>query len=168
MREQRMKKITLSAALCALTFAATFLSIPAPVVGNVNVGDGVLLLGVWLLGGAWSVVAAAAGAALCDLVGAYAVYAPGTLLIKAAMASVALLVKKLTFALPLTLQKLLSGLCAEAVMIVGYFLYEAFFLQLGVEAALLNIPFNGIQGAVGIAMFFLIHTLLAKYKMRQN
>ncbi len=163
MHEQRIKKITLSAAFCALTFAATFISIPAPVIGNINIGDGVLLLAVWLLGGAWSVVAAATGAALCDLVGAYAIYAPGTLVIKAAMAGVALLVKKLTASLPLPLGRLLSGLCAEAVMIVGYFLYEAFFLQLGAGAALLNVPFNGIQGAVGIAMFYLIHTLLTKY-----
>lgn len=164
MREQHLKKITLSAVLCALTFAATFISVPAPMVGNVNIGDGVLLLGVWLLGGPWSVVAAASGAALCDLVGAYAVYAPGTLLIKATMASIALLVKKLTFRLPLPLQRLLSGLCAEAVMVAGYFLYEAFFLRLGAAAALLNVPFNGIQGAVGIAMFYCLHTLLTKYK----
>lgn len=165
MREQQIKRITLSAAFCALTFAATFISIPAPTVGNINIGDGVLLLGVWLLGGAWSVVATATGAALCDLTGAYTIYAPGTLLIKAATAGVALLTKKLTSALPLPLQRLLSGLCAETVMVLGYFLYEAFFLRLGVEAALLNVPFNGIQGAVGIAIFCLSHTLLTKQKL---
>jgi uncharacterized membrane protein len=105
------------------------------------------------------------GAALCDLAGAYAVYAPATLLIKAAMAAMALLIKKITSHLSLPLQKLLSGLCAEVVMILGYFLYEAFFLQLGVEAALLNVPFNCVQGAVSIAAFYIIHALLSKKKM---
>ncbi len=161
-----IKKITFSALLCALTFAATFISVPAPFFGNINIGDSVLLLGAWLLGGAWSIVAAAVGAALCDLAGAYAVYAPGTLLIKAAMVGIALLVKKLTANLPLPLQKLLSGLCAEVVMVLGYFLYEAFFLQLGAGAALLNAPFNCIQGAVSIVAFYIVHALLSKHKMK--
>ena len=160
-----IKKLTLSAAVCALTFAATFISVPAPFFGNVNVGDSVLLLGVWLLGGPWSIVAAAVGAALCDLTGAYAVYAPATLIIKAGMAAIALLIKKLTSHRSLPLQRILSGLGAEAVMILGYFLYEAFFLQLGVEAAMLNAPFNCVQGTVSIAAFYVIHALLSKHKM---
>ena len=163
MNRKRVEKLVLSAVFCALVFAATWISVPAPSVGNVNLGDAMILLCAWILGGPWSVVAAAMGAALTDLAGGYAIYAPGTLVIKALMVAVALGVCRLMKGLRVSdfWARLLSGIAAELVMIAGYLLYEAFFLSLG-AGALLNLPFNAIQGTVCVTAALLCHQLLRR------
>ena len=103
------------------------------------------------------------GAALTDLSSAYAVYAPGTLVIKALMVTVAIGSFRLLARLRVSnfWARLISGICAEVVMVVGYLVYEAFFLSLG-AGALLNIPFNAIQGAVCVTAAVLCHQLLRR------
>ena len=162
MNQKRIERLVLSAMFCAMVFTATWISVPAPVVGNINLGDAMVLLSAWLLGGPYSVIAAAAGSALTDLMGAYAIYAPGTLVIKALMTVVAIFLFKLLrhARLPQLPSLLISGLGAEVVMIVGYYLYEALFLSLGFAGAALNIPFNAIQGAVGLTLAVLCRLLL--------
>lgn len=164
MHQQKTKKLAFSALFCALVFAMTWISVPAPAVGNVNLGDGMLLLCAHALGGPWAVVAAAAGAALTDLLGAYAIYAPGTFLIKACMVAVSIAVTPLLSRckLPKPAARLISAVCAELVMVLGYFLYEALILSYGFAAAALNIPFNAIQGAIAILMFAIAFPLLEK------
>lgn len=164
MHQHKTKKIAFSALFCALVFAMTWISVPAPVVGNVNLGDGMLLLCAHVLGGPWAVMAAAIGAALTDLLGAYVIYAPGTFLIKACMVAVAILVAKLLIRckLPALLAKILSAVCAEIVMILGYFVYEALILSYGFASAALNIPFNAIQGTIAIVLFAIAFPLLGK------
>ena len=162
MNQKRLRKIVFSAMFCALVFAATWISIPTPVVGNVNLGDGVLLLCAWMLGGAWAAVAAAVGAALCDLALSYAVYAPATLVIKALMVVVAIAVAKLCarrLHMHERIARLISAVCAELAMILGYFAYEALALGYGIAAAA-NIPFNAIQGSLGIAVAFFVYEVL--------
>jgi uncharacterized membrane protein len=162
MNQKRIEKLVLSAMFCALVFAATWISVPAPGVGNVNLGDAMILLCAWMLGGPYAVVAGALGAALTDLMGAYAIYAPATLLIKALMVLVAILVAKglRSIRVPTFPSLLVSGICAELVMIVGYYLYEAFFLSLGAVGALLSVPFNAVQGALGLILALLCRMLL--------
>ena len=161
MNQKRLRKLIFSAMFCALVFAATWISIPAPLVGNVNLGDGVLLLCAWMLGGVWAAVAAAMGAALCDLALGYAIYAPATLVIKALMVVVAIAVVKLLSHLHMHVRvaRLISAVCAELIMILGYFAYEALALGYGIAAAA-NIPFNAIQGALGIAVALVVYEVL--------
>lgn len=157
--------LVLSALFAALTFLATLLSFPAPLVGNLNLGDGVLLTGVSLLG-IPGVIAGALGAALCDLVGPYAIYAPATLVIKLAMGFAAYGILCLFRAKghPRKLALLSAGFAAELLMVGGYYLFEATCLSLGFVGALANIPFNLIQGAVGVTVFFLASGILGKWK----
>ena len=147
---------------CALVFAGTWISVPMPI-GNINLGDGMLLVGAWMLGGPWAIVATALGATFVDLMGPYAVYAPGTLVIKALMATVAILLLKLLgkTKLPRSLALILSATAAELVMIVGYFAYEALFLGLGLGAAA-SIPFNAMQGGAAIVLSVAVYELLAR------
>ena len=63
LKQGNLKKMIVGAVFCALVFAATCILIPIGI-GNLNLGDGMLLVGAWLLGGPWAVVAAAVGAAL--------------------------------------------------------------------------------------------------------
>ena len=51
-------------------------------------------------------------------------------------------------------------------MILGYYLYEATFLSLGFKGALLNIPFNAIQGAIGLCLAILCRMMLSKTGFR--
>ena len=161
MTQKRLRKLIFSAMFCALVFAATWISIPAPLVGNVNLGDGVLLLCAWMLGGAWAAVSAAMGAALCDLALGYAIYAPATLVIKALMVVVAIAVVKLLSHLHMHVRvaRLISAVCAELIMILGYFAYEALALGYGIAAAA-NIPFNAIQVALGITVALVVYEVL--------
>ena len=168
MYQKKLERLVIAAMLCAMVFAATWISIPAPVVGNVNLGDAMILLSAWILGGPWAVAAAAAGATLTDLMGAYAAYAPGTLVIKALMTVSAILLLKICrkARLPMLPSLLISGACAEAIMILGYYLYEAVFFSLGFGAAALNIPFNAMQGAISLTLAVLCRLLLKKTGFR--
>ena len=53
---------------------------------------------------------------------------------------------------------IVSGIAAECVMMLGYFIYESFLY--GVEAAAAGIPFNAIQGAVCIVPACLLYNML--------
>ena len=146
--------------LAALVFSATWISVPVGI-GNVNLGDSMLLLGAWTLGGPWSVIACALGATLTDLLGGYTVYAPATLIIKALMGVVAILVFRLSSRFSTLVRHLLSGIAAELTMMVGYLLYEACFLSFG-AAALVSLPFNAIQGIAAVTVATLAYKLLEK------
>ncbi|MBO5295419.1 MAG: ECF transporter S component [Clostridia bacterium] len=163
MHQKRLQCVVFSAMFCALVFAATMIAVPTGLVGNVNLGDGVLLLCAWMLGGPWAVASAALGAALADLAAGYAIYAPATLVIKALMVVAVLFVCRAMEGLRLSarLSRVLSAICAELIMLVGYFLYEAFVLQYGL-AATANIPFNAVQGALGIVLSLVLYEVLER------
>lgn len=152
-------KLTQAGIFAALVFAGTLISVPAPTVGNVNLGDCMLLLGALTLGGPWAVAACACGAALCDMVNGYALYAPGTLVIKAGMVLAVLLVVRLLGRGSLAL--LIAAFAAEAVMVFGYLVYEACLLGYG-WAALANVPFNLVQAAVNMAVGLVVYKSLDK------
>ena len=165
--QEKLQKIVYSAMFCALVFAATWISVPAPSVGNVNLGDAAVLLSAWMLGGAWAAVAAGLGAALTDLVSGYAIYAPATFLIKALMVAAVLGFCRLSVRASRStrLFRILSAVLAELVMILGYFLYESLVLGYG-WAALASIPFNAVQGALGIALAVATYELLDRAGIR--
>lgn len=146
------QKIVLSAMLSALVFVLTrVVSIPTiTAVGNVNLGDCAVLLSAWLLPCKYAFLTAGIGSALADLLSAYAVYTPATFLIKGFMALTASLIfTRCKDISSTTLKAILSGITAELVMVGGYFVFEGLFIC-GFAAALFNIPFNAIQGAVGL------------------
>lgn len=161
MKENKIFKLVLSAVFCALVFTMTFIAIPAPSVGNVNLGDCMVILSACLISGWYSVFAAAFGAALCDLASGYAIYAPGTLVIKALMVIVILVVSRFIFKNNKPLSIVISGVCAEVVMIIGYFIYESLILGYGM-GALMNIPFNAIQGVINLIAAVVLFATLKK------
>ena len=93
------------------------------------------------------------GSMLADLLLGYGHYAPGTLIIKGAMALVAALIFK-AFRKN-TAGALVGGVAAEVVMVAGYFGYAALLLGKGIGAAA-SIPGNLVQGAVGLVAGFLL------------
>lgn len=166
MKSQKIRALALCAMFAALVFVMTYLSLPTPLVGNINLGDGAILLGAFLLGGIPGAIAGGIGATLCDIVNGYIVYAPATLLIKAGMALIAAALAALLIRLRVgkLFALLLASFAAEAFMVLGYFFYEAVCLSYGLAAAA-NIPFNAIQGGCGMVLAVLLYTVLEKSGM---
>lgn len=153
----------MAAVLTALVCISTMIvKIPSPLKGYINLGDCMVLLSGWLLPPVYGFLAAGLGSGLADLFSGYGVYAPATFLIKGIMALIAygwihILSKKgnPTFA------KVMGGLLAEGFMILGYFLFEG--ILYGFSPSLVNIPANGVQGAVGLLIgIFLIRIIDGK------
>lgn len=143
------KTLVMASLLAALCCVATMvIRIPSPTGGYMNLGDTVVILSAYLLGPAWGAAASGLGSALADLFSGYTAYVPGTLVIKALMAACAawiyLLMKKRAAALPV------AALPAEAIMVAGYWLYDALLAGSLIGAAA-GIPSNLVQSALGIA-----------------
>ncbi len=161
------KKMVIAALFTALTTVATMV-IRVPSLGPsgyANIGDTMVLLSAWILGGWYGFMAAGFGSALADLFAGYAIYAPGTFVIKFLMALAAfylfrLLSKRGNF----YLSCILSAVAAEIVMIVGYFGYEAVFLGYGIGAAPAVVS-NIFQGLTNIVLGTVILFALKKAKV---
>ena len=147
--KKKIEKSVLAAMFCALTFIMTWILVPAPTIGNINLGDCMIIFSAYLLG-PYAVLSGAVGAALCDLASGYVIYAPGTFFIKALMVAAVLLFRKRIVKSGKLTYLLISGALAEIVMIAGYFIYESLILGYGFGAAA-NIPFNAVQGGVNLA-----------------
>lgn len=156
---KRVYRLVMTAVFCALTFTMTWIAIPAPVFGNVNLGDCMVILAACILGGWFGAASGAVGAALCDLASGYVIYAPGTLVIKILMGAVVVLMRKR--ATNKIGYLVIAGVCAECVMIAGYFVYEAVFMGFGMGASV-NIAFNCIQGALNVIVATLLYSVLKK------
>lgn len=165
MSDSKVYKLSVTALLTALTAVATMvIKVPTPVTnGYVNLGDIVVLLCGWTLGPVYGFFAAGVGSALTDLLGGYMTYVPGTLVIKGLMAVAAAF---LAFPgrgsrLMQAAARAVSGIAAEAVMVLGYFAYEAALLGYGMAAAA-SIPSNVVQGVFGLVGGLALYALLAK------
>ncbi len=160
MFQKKTLKLAYAALFGALVFAATWVSFPSPFGGNVNLGDCILLIVAWLPLEPWSIFAAAIGATFTDLAAGYAIYAPATFVIKALMVTVAVLIKRGLPKLPALWRSLLSGIAAETVMVAGYLTYEI--LLYGMPTALLNVPFNLVQGGIAITVAIILSFVLSR------
>jgi len=161
----------LMAALCCV--ATLVMQIPTPTGGFVNLGDTVIILSAFLLSPVYAALSAGLGSMLADLLAGYAQYAPATFVIKALMALVAWLIlsctKKLSDKNNITslICTILSGVCAEALMITGYFVFEAFILSYGVGGALASVLPNAMQGIAGIVGGSLLCEVLKRTKIKK-
>ena len=152
MKNNATKKIVFAAMLAALTCVATMIvKIPSPLKGYLNLGDCVVLLSGWMLNPVYGFLAAGFGSALADLFSGYIIYAPATFLIKGLMALIAFYGFKLLHNkfgnLP---SRIITGIVAEVVMVLGYFVFEGFLYGFG--PSLVNIPANGVQGIAGLIL----------------
>lgn len=143
------RALVMTALIAALSCVATLvIRIPSPTGGYMNLGDTVVLLGAYLLGGAYGAAAGAIGPALADLISGYAVYVPATLVIKAAMAALAAALYHATGRKPWSL--VLASLAAEILMVAGYWLYDGILMR-SLVGSLAGVPSNVVQSLLGIA-----------------
>ena len=161
----RTKKIVMAALMAALACVATMIiKIPSPLKGYLNLGDCIVLVSGWMLSPTYGFLAAGLGSALADVFSGYVTYAPATFVIKGVMALVAfygfkLLHNKLDD-LP---SRIVSGIVAEIVMILGYFVFEGFLY--GFIPSAVNIPANGVQGIAGLIIGVILMKVFEKSKI---
>ena len=161
---KKTKVIVTAALFAALTCIATMIiKIPSPLNGYLNLGDCIVLLAGWTLPPVYGFLSAALGSALADIFSGYIIYAPATFVIKGLMALVAYYgFKMIRSKLNDTLSRVISGVVAEIVMVLGYFAFES--ILYGVVPSAVNIPANGVQGVAGL----IIGTILAKIFARKS
>jgi len=147
MDRQGLKRMVRGAMLAAIVASTTMLiKLPVPATGGyVHPGDGAIFLAAYMMG-AWAAIPAAAGSALADILGGYAVYAIPTALIKGAMGWIAgrMIAEKKTVR-----NALVFALC-ELVMVAGYFIFE--WMMYGAGAAIGAVIPNLVQGAAGVIL----------------
>lgn len=166
--KNQTKRLTTCAVFAAIIcVVTTFVAVPAPTIGNINLGDIFILCSAWLLG-PLGAVASGLGACLADLFSGYAIYAPATLVIKALMA---LACYYLFVAFEKTiknqiLSRIFSAIIAEIIMVAGYFVYES--IIYGVSAAVASVPFNLTQGSICMIVGTISCILLFKNSTVQN
>lgn len=167
-----MKKTTRLAhcgLFAALTVLATLISIKIPWLSGayMNAGDGVIHACAFVVGGLPGAAAVAVGSAIADIILGSVLFAPGTFIIKGAMALVcSLLITKLKKP---TVSVLLSGL----IMPLGYLAYEFILAKIGLlsfESALAyalayDAGMNMIQYTVGCVIGILLIQLAMKLKI---
>ena len=161
----RTKKIVWAALMAALACVATMIiKIPSPLKGYLNLGDCIVLVSGWMLSPTYGFLAAGLGSALADVFSGYVTYAPATFVIKGVMALVAFYGFKLLHNklgdLP---SRIVSGIVAEIVMILGYFVFEGFLY--GFIPSAVNIPANGVQGIAGLIIGVILMKVFEKSKI---
>ena len=157
MTGKTVRNIALVAVMAAVTCALTLVvQVPVPATGGyIHLGDvaanfAALAFGPWL-----GSVIAGGGMAIADLIAGYAIYAPGTLVIHGLQAVVVALIGRNRKPWVMVAAALAGG----AVVVAGYWFYQAVILGLGALAAAKEVPFNVIQalsGLVGVPVYLLV------------
>ena len=160
----KTRKIVLAAMFAALCCVATMIiKIPSPLKGYLNLGDCIVLLSGFMLSPVYGFLAAGIGSALADIFSGYVIYAPATFIIKGIMALIAYYgVKLLHKKIGTTPARIISGIVAEIVMVLGYFVFEGF--MYGFVPSAVNIPANAVQGVAGL----ILGVILIKVFKRNN
>lgn len=162
MNNSKTKKIVIASMFAALCCVATMIiKIPSPLKGYLNLGDCIVLLSGFMLSPLYGFFAAGLGSALADLLAGYIVYAPVTFIIKGVMALIAYFgFKLMQKKVGVTPSRIISGIVAEIIMILGYFTFEGF--MYGFIPSAVNIPANAVQGVAGIILGVILAKIFDK------
>ena len=138
MKDQKIRLMCIASIFTAIVFVFTaYLHIPSHT-GYTHVGDGFIYLAACMLPLPYAMFVGAGGALLADCLTGYAIWAPGSIIIK----TVAVLFFSRKSARIISIRNLLALIPAWAVCIGGYYLYEA--LITGNFVA----PLSGIPGYI--------------------
>ena len=183
-RKQLHTRETVTASMFAalILLATSVLKIQTPSFGYIHPGDAFVLLAGLFLGPLTGGLAAGIGSALSDLLGGYAIWVPGTFLVKfltaASAAQLLRMLQKLhtakkdlpekkeagTRGFPESASVIAACVIGELVMMAGYFVCDiavvaisnGSFTRAGFAAAaalaVAGLPFNAVQGAAGIVL----------------
>ena len=160
MKKANFKKLVTAALLSSFACVATMIiQIPNGIGGYFNLGDCIVLLCGWLLGPIYGGLAAGIGSALADVFSSFVIYAPATFILKSLMAIVAFAIAKNNKKISIVF----SGILAELLMVLGYFIYESFLY--GAPTAALGVVPNLLQGIAGIVCAIALKVFVDRKKL---
>lgn len=170
--KENTKKLVVTALFAALIYIGTrYIQIPL-VLGYLNVGDCFILLLSWSVGGVYGMFGAGLAAGLADVLSGLSVYAPVTIVIKAVMARVGcfgyVIVRKKS-----KLKKMIgyavSGILAESIMVMGYFVFECclYGAPMAIGALLGNVMQGMIAVVVGLTLIAFLEGTNIMKKIRK-
>ena len=148
------------AVLVALTATLTLIvRIPTPTGGNINLGDVVIFIASFLLGGLRGGIIGGIGSATADLIGGSHSFVIATLIIKFLEGFVVgelfyLFKNKNNVAI------ILSSSAGAFIMVLGYFIFEYFCFGIGVAISVV-LP-NIIQGIVCVILAVILKSIIPK------
>ena len=149
--------------LSALVFVVTaYLHIPT-YNGYVHCGDGFIFIAACLLPTPYAVVVGALGAMLADVLTGFAIWAPGSMVIKGLLALLFTCKSKKI----VTARNLMMLLPAALVSAGGYYLYEALITG-SLLASLAGIPGSLVQAAASSIVFVAVGIALDKYNLKKR
>ena len=143
------RELAASAIMAALVCVATMLiQFPIPATqGFFNVGDAMVMVAALTFGPVVGAIAGGLGSSLADFLGGWYVWVPFTLIIKGVEGLLAGSVLKMGDENPGTLRTVIAWLVGGLEMVTCYFLVQVY--MYGFSAALVEVPFNFVQMAVG-------------------
>jgi uncharacterized membrane protein len=172
MRNESVKKIVLAAIFIGLVYVATYIGVPWPLAtgGYMHLGTLVLLIIAISFGREYGALAGGIGMGLFDILSPYAVWAPGTFVVRMVMGFVVgyiACVKKDELQGTSLIRNIFAIIAGMAIMIPGYYFYEAIFLT-DFNAAFASIPGNLVQftlGAFSLAIVPVINRLKGDFNL---
>ena len=163
MKNKHTRLMCISGILSGLVFVITaYLHIPT-YNGYVHCGDGLIFLAACVLPMPYSIIVGALGAMLADLLTGFAIWAPGSMIIKGLLA--------LLFTCKsnkiLTKRNLVMLLPAALISAAGYYLYEALITGSFI-ASLSGIPGSIIQAVASSILFVVAGLAMDKYNIKKK
>lgn len=163
MKNEKVKYMCLAGIFTAIVFVFTaYLHIPSHT-GYTHVGDGFIYLAACLLPLPYAAFVGAAGALLADCLTGFAIWAPGSVIIKA----LAVLLFSRKGSRIITVRNLLALIPASALCIGGYYLYEALITGNWIAPAS-GIPGYITQSVLSSILFMIVGFTLDKLKIKQT
>ena len=163
MKKKQIRYMTLSGVFCALVFVFTaYLHVPVHT-GYAHMGDGLIYVAACILPLPYGLFVGGIGALLADALTGYAIWAPGSLIIKAA--TVLMFSRKCEKIL--SARNLIALIPAWILCVCGYYLYEGIITGNFVAPAA-GVVGNLIQCAFSTALFIVIATVFDRLKIKNK
>ena len=163
MKNRKLKFMCLAGIFTAIVFVFTaYLHVPSHT-GYTHVGDGFIYFAACLLPLPYAVFVGAAGALLADCLTGFAVWAPASVIIKAA--AVFMFTSKKSRMI--VLRNLIALIPASGLCIGGYYLYEALITG-NFTAPLSGIPGYITQSVLSSILFILLGLAADRLKLKER
>ena len=163
MKSKKITLMCLTGVFTALVFVVTaYLHIPTNN-GYIHVGDGLIYLAACLLPWPYAMVVGAGGAFLADCLTGFAVWAPGSVIIKAL--TVLFFTRKEDKVI--NLRNSLALLPATIMCVGGYYLYESLIYS-NFVSPLVGIPTSLTQSAASAIVYVAIGLAVDKMKLKSK
>lgn len=163
MRSSKLRLLCQTALFAAVIYVFTaYLHIPS-FYGYTHIGDGFIYLAASFLPMGWAAAAGAVGAGLSDLLSGYAIWAPGTVIIKA-LTACCFTSKHTTF---LCKRNYFALIPAFVLCVGGYYLYDALITG-NFVAPLADVPGDLMQVIFSSILYLVLGKIMDRGNLKQR